>query len=178
MPFIGRVVAMVSPALNCHAMALTLNVARHVAALTETASHDASSCKVAIRLELDGQSGASLDSKMISSLFFRIYCVPLSLVKWPIETLLSLCLCASLLVTVSSWTCCTCKKCFHWLLIFFHQEKLAKSIHYLISKEDQVRSQITNLEGLINQTEVRQLKKTLVIPTHFTQVSGQLIKAA
>ncbi|XP_075870814.1 E3 ubiquitin-protein ligase TRIM36 isoform X2 [Nelusetta ayraudi] len=33
------------------------------------------------------------------------------------------------------------------------KEKLAKSIHYLISKEDQVRSQITNLEVLINQTE-------------------------
>lgn len=46
---------------------------------------------------------------------------------------------------------------FYWLLIFFHQEKLAKSIHYLISKEDQVRSQITNLEVLINQTEVRLL---------------------
>nr|XP_057926752.1 E3 ubiquitin-protein ligase TRIM36 isoform X4 [Doryrhamphus excisus] len=33
------------------------------------------------------------------------------------------------------------------------KEKLAKSIHYLISKEDQVRSQITGLERLINQTE-------------------------
>ncbi|KAE8292077.1 E3 ubiquitin-protein ligase TRIM36 [Larimichthys crocea] len=33
------------------------------------------------------------------------------------------------------------------------KEKLAKSIHYLISKEDQVRTQITGLELLINQTE-------------------------
>ncbi|XP_037338030.1 E3 ubiquitin-protein ligase TRIM36 isoform X1 [Pungitius pungitius] len=33
------------------------------------------------------------------------------------------------------------------------KEKLAKSIHYLISKEDQVRTQITDLEVLINQTE-------------------------
>ncbi|KAK7933200.1 hypothetical protein WMY93_004096 [Mugilogobius chulae] len=33
------------------------------------------------------------------------------------------------------------------------KEKLAKSIHYLISKEDQVRAQITDLETLINQTE-------------------------
>ncbi|XP_061623891.1 E3 ubiquitin-protein ligase TRIM36 isoform X2 [Phyllopteryx taeniolatus] len=33
------------------------------------------------------------------------------------------------------------------------KEKLAKSIHYLISKEDQVRTQITGLEQLISQTE-------------------------
>ncbi|XP_056275355.1 E3 ubiquitin-protein ligase TRIM36 isoform X2 [Pseudoliparis swirei] len=33
------------------------------------------------------------------------------------------------------------------------KEKLAKSIHYLISKEDQVRTQITGLELLVNQTE-------------------------
>ncbi|XP_056145217.1 E3 ubiquitin-protein ligase TRIM36 [Lampris incognitus] len=33
------------------------------------------------------------------------------------------------------------------------KEKLAKSIHYLISKEDQVRIQITELDLLINQTE-------------------------
>ncbi|XP_054629414.1 E3 ubiquitin-protein ligase TRIM36 isoform X4 [Dunckerocampus dactyliophorus] len=33
------------------------------------------------------------------------------------------------------------------------KEKLAKSIHYLISKEDQVRTQITGLELLISQTE-------------------------
>ncbi|XP_035021947.1 E3 ubiquitin-protein ligase TRIM36 isoform X1 [Hippoglossus stenolepis] len=33
------------------------------------------------------------------------------------------------------------------------KEKLAKSIHYLISKEDQVRTQITDLELLISQTE-------------------------
>lgn len=39
--------------------------------------------------------------------------------------------------------------------LLFHQEKLAKSIHYLISKEDQVRTQITGLELLVNQTEVR-----------------------
>ncbi|XP_053182194.1 E3 ubiquitin-protein ligase TRIM36 [Scomber japonicus] len=33
------------------------------------------------------------------------------------------------------------------------KEKLAKSIHYLISKEDQVRTQITELDLLISQTE-------------------------
>ncbi|XP_072538006.1 E3 ubiquitin-protein ligase TRIM36 isoform X4 [Salminus brasiliensis] len=33
------------------------------------------------------------------------------------------------------------------------KEKLSKSIHYLISKEDQVRTQITELEVLIHQTE-------------------------
>ncbi|XP_075955706.1 E3 ubiquitin-protein ligase TRIM36 isoform X2 [Anarhichas minor] len=33
------------------------------------------------------------------------------------------------------------------------KEKLAKSIHYLISKEDQVRTQITDLELLVSQTE-------------------------
>uniref|UniRef100_M4ALL8 Tripartite motif containing 36 n=1 Tax=Xiphophorus maculatus TaxID=8083 RepID=M4ALL8_XIPMA len=33
------------------------------------------------------------------------------------------------------------------------KEKLAKSIHYLISKEDQVRTQITELDRLISQTE-------------------------
>ncbi|XP_061527843.1 LOW QUALITY PROTEIN: E3 ubiquitin-protein ligase TRIM36 [Phycodurus eques] len=33
------------------------------------------------------------------------------------------------------------------------KEKLAKSIHYLISKEEQVRTQITGLEQLISQTE-------------------------
>uniref|UniRef100_A0A8D2ZGQ8 Tripartite motif containing 36 n=1 Tax=Scophthalmus maximus TaxID=52904 RepID=A0A8D2ZGQ8_SCOMX len=33
------------------------------------------------------------------------------------------------------------------------KEKLAKSIHYLISKEDQVRTQITDLEQLISHTE-------------------------
>ncbi|KAM9546378.1 E3 ubiquitin-protein ligase TRIM36 isoform 2-T2 [Salvelinus alpinus] len=33
------------------------------------------------------------------------------------------------------------------------KEKLSKSIHYLISKEDQVRTQISNLEVLINETE-------------------------
>ncbi|KAJ8285273.1 hypothetical protein GJAV_G00024920 [Gymnothorax javanicus] len=33
------------------------------------------------------------------------------------------------------------------------KEKLSKSIHYLISKEDKVRTQITELEVLINQTE-------------------------
>ncbi|XP_063051739.1 E3 ubiquitin-protein ligase TRIM36 isoform X2 [Engraulis encrasicolus] len=33
------------------------------------------------------------------------------------------------------------------------KEKLSKSIHYLISKEDQVRAQITDLEVLIHQTE-------------------------
>ncbi|XP_074493828.1 E3 ubiquitin-protein ligase TRIM36 isoform X3 [Sebastes fasciatus] len=33
------------------------------------------------------------------------------------------------------------------------KEKLAKSIHYLISKEDQVRTQITDIEQLVNQTE-------------------------
>ncbi|XP_043103657.1 E3 ubiquitin-protein ligase TRIM36 isoform X5 [Puntigrus tetrazona] len=33
------------------------------------------------------------------------------------------------------------------------KEKLSKSIHYLISKEDQVRTQISELEGLIRHTE-------------------------
>ncbi|XP_038856761.1 E3 ubiquitin-protein ligase TRIM36-like isoform X1 [Salvelinus namaycush] len=33
------------------------------------------------------------------------------------------------------------------------KEKLSKSIHYLISKEDQVRTQISHLEVLINETE-------------------------
>lgn len=48
-----------------------------------------------------------------------------------------------------------------------HQEKLAKSIHYLISKEDQVRTQITELELLINQTEVRELTHAAATPTSF-----------
>ena len=39
--------------------------------------------------------------------------------------------------------------------VFLLQEKLAKSIHYLISKEDQVRTQISDLDVLIKQTEVR-----------------------
>lgn len=43
------------------------------------------------------------------------------------------------------------------MLLICSQEKLAKSIHYLISKEDRVRTQITELEQLINQTEVRTL---------------------
>lgn len=46
------------------------------------------------------------------------------------------------------------------IFLFPHQEKLAKSIHYLISKEDQVRTQITGLEQLISRTEVRQLAVT------------------
>lgn len=46
-----------------------------------------------------------------------------------------------------------------------HQEKLAKSIHYLISKEDQVRTQITELEVLISQTEVRELTHAAAMPT-------------
>lgn len=37
------------------------------------------------------------------------------------------------------------------------QEKLSKSIHYLISKEEQVRVQISELEVLIHQTEVNHL---------------------
>lgn len=48
--------------------------------------------------------------------------------------------------------------------LFSHQEKLAKSIHYLISKEDQVRTQITELELLINQTEVRELTHAAATP--------------
>lgn len=129
MPFIGRELAMVSPALKCHATPLPLN-----AAPAETGSHDASSCKLSIRSEACIQSGV-----------FRSKAVPLTFLKCPIET-------------SSSLSACHCISCFfYWLLIFFHQEKLAKSIHYLISKEDQVRSQITNLEGLINQTEVRLL---------------------
>lgn len=47
------------------------------------------------------------------------------------------------------------------------QEKLAKSIHYLISKEDQVRTQITELEVLINKTEVRELTHAAVSLTSF-----------
>lgn len=59
------------------------------------------------------------------------------------------------------------------LLTFFFffflppQEKLAKSIHYLISKEDQVRTQITELEVLINKTEVRELTHAAVSLTSF-----------
>lgn len=41
--------------------------------------------------------------------------------------------------------------------LFCQQEKLSKSIHYLISKEDQVRTQISELEVLISHTEVRSL---------------------
>ncbi|MEQ2177532.1 hypothetical protein GOODEAATRI_004552 [Goodea atripinnis] len=41
------------------------------------------------------------------------------------------------------------------------KEKLAKSIHYLISKEDQVRTQITELDRLINQTEVEEYRGML-----------------
>lgn len=48
--------------------------------------------------------------------------------------------------------------------LFSHQEKLAKSIHYLISKEDQVRIQITELEVLISQTEVRELTHAAATP--------------
>lgn len=81
----------------------------------------------------------------------------------------------------SVWTGSSCKTCIYSLLIFFHQEKLAKSIHYLISKEDQVRSQITELEVLINQTEVRQLSHAAAtpnthhaapknVPAHFTEL--------
>lgn len=51
-------------------------------------------------------------------------------------------------------------------LFFPHQEKLAKSIHYLISKEDQVRTQITGLEQLISRTEVRQLTQAVREPNH------------
>lgn len=48
--------------------------------------------------------------------------------------------------------------------LFSHQEKLAKSIHYLISKEDQVRTQITELDLLINKTEVRELTHAAATP--------------
>uniref|UniRef100_A0A665VQH8 Tripartite motif containing 36 n=1 Tax=Echeneis naucrates TaxID=173247 RepID=A0A665VQH8_ECHNA len=47
------------------------------------------------------------------------------------------------------------------------KEKLAKSIHYLISKEDQVRTQITELEVLISETEVRELTHAATMPTSF-----------
>lgn len=50
-------------------------------------------------------------------------------------------------------------------LIFSHQEKLAKSIHFLISKEDRVRTQISELDLLINQTEVSQLTEAAVMPS-------------
>lgn len=52
--------------------------------------------------------------------------------------------------------------------LFSQQEKLAKSIHYLISKEDQVRTQITDLEQLISQTEVRELSHAATTPTSFS----------
>lgn len=60
----------------------------------------------------------------------------------------------------------------HFFFFFFlsflpPQEKLAKSIHYLISKEDQVRIQITELEVLINKTEVRELTHAAVSLTSF-----------
>lgn len=64
--------------------------------------------------------------------------------------------------------------CKYWNAAYFFflsflppQEKLAKSIHYLISKEDQVRTQITELEVLINKTEVRELTHAAVSLTSF-----------
>lgn len=50
------------------------------------------------------------------------------------------------------------------------QEKLSKSIHYLISKEEQVRTQISELDVMIRQTEVRSLWKHLraVCSIYFT----------
>lgn len=135
---------MVSPALKCHATPLPLNVAQHAAAPTETGSHDASSCKLSIRPEACSLSRLSHA--------FRIR--PAQFPVCPNETSPSPSVCLSLRQPGAAPLL---KAVFHWLLIFFHQEKLAKSIHYLISKEDQVRSQITNLEVLINQTEVRPL---------------------
>ncbi|XP_068167678.1 E3 ubiquitin-protein ligase TRIM36 isoform X4 [Antennarius striatus] len=50
------------------------------------------------------------------------------------------------------------------------KEKLAKSIHYLISKEDQVRAQITDLELLINQTEENGLLAERQANEHFERL--------
>ena len=67
---------------------------------------------------------------------------------------------------------CHCETSLNSLLyaadLFSQQEKLAKSIHYLISKEDQVRTQITDLELLISQTEVRELSHAATTPTSFS----------
>lgn len=41
-----------------------------------------------------------------------------------------------------------------YVLLLCQQEKLSKSIGYLISKEDQVKTQIFQLEHMIDQTEV------------------------
>ncbi|KTF85410.1 hypothetical protein cypCar_00027259 [Cyprinus carpio] len=46
-----------------------------------------------------------------------------------------------------------CSTVFSWAYLFCQQEKLSKSIHYLISKEDQVRTQISELDVLIHHTE-------------------------
>ncbi len=55
----------------------------------------------------------------------------------------------------------------NFFFFFLSQEKLAKSIHYLISKEDQVRAQITDIELLISQTEVRVLIHAAATPASF-----------
>lgn len=91
MPFIGRELAMVSPALKCHATPLPLNVAQHAAAPAETGSHDASSCKLSVRSEACIQSGV-----------FRSKSVPLRFLKCPIET-------------SSSLAACRCVSCFFLL---------------------------------------------------------------
>lgn len=62
------------------------------------------------------------------------------------------------------WTLTRLASCATELFFFSHQEKLAKSIHYLISKEDQVRTQITGLEQLISQTEVSQPTRAAAEP--------------
>lgn len=102
MPFIGRELPMVSPALKCHATPLPLNVAQHAAAPAETGSHDASSWKLSIRSEACIQSGVSHDRKMISDFIFRSKSVPLSFLKCPIET-------------SSSLSACHCVSCFFLL---------------------------------------------------------------
>ncbi|XP_056890342.1 E3 ubiquitin-protein ligase TRIM36 isoform X2 [Takifugu flavidus] len=50
------------------------------------------------------------------------------------------------------------------------KEKLAKSIHYLISKEDQVRTQITGLEQLISRTEENGLLAERRATEHFERL--------
>ncbi|XP_069043357.1 E3 ubiquitin-protein ligase TRIM36 isoform X2 [Lepisosteus oculatus] len=50
------------------------------------------------------------------------------------------------------------------------KEKLSKSIHYLISKEDQVKTQITELSVLINQTEENGEQAERQVNEHFERL--------
>ncbi|KAJ8401619.1 hypothetical protein AAFF_G00379360 [Aldrovandia affinis] len=54
------------------------------------------------------------------------------------------------------------------------KEKLSKSIHYLISKEDQVRTQISELEVLINQTADNGALAERQANEHFERLFGIL----